>query len=91
MEIRRALTLLNQQSLKKKCHVEMIERFNSGLGLIHKASLNLDGLKNSLPSLIFWGTSGELSKRFMRFVVLGLVLSYADEYAVQLEENLEFA
>jgi hypothetical protein len=76
--------------VKEKCHVEMIERFNSGLGLIHKASLNLDWIEEflALPDILghFWRIEQTLyalcSSRF------GVEL-LPDEYAVQLEENLQ--
>jgi hypothetical protein len=42
----------------EKCGVELIDRFNSGLGLIHKDSLNLDWIEEflGLPDIIgyFW-------------------------------------
>ncbi|MEO1180564.1 MAG: hypothetical protein AAFX51_06850 [Cyanobacteria bacterium J06636_28] len=44
--------------VKKQCGFEMVERFNSGLGLIHKASINLDWIEEflNLPNIIchFW-------------------------------------
>jgi hypothetical protein len=44
--------------VREKCGVELIDRFNSGLGLIHKDSLNLDWIEEflGLPDIIgyFW-------------------------------------
>lgn len=44
--------------VKEKCNVDVIDRFNSGLGLIHKDSLNLDWIEEflGLPDIIgyFW-------------------------------------
>ena len=44
--------------VKVQCGFDMVERFNSGLGLIHKASVNLDWIEDflSLPNIIghFW-------------------------------------
>jgi hypothetical protein len=44
--------------VRKQCHVELIERFNSGLGVIHKQSLNLDWIEEflAIPGIIgnFW-------------------------------------
>lgn len=44
--------------VQEKCGFDLIERFNSGLGLIHKASLNLDWLEEflALPNILghFW-------------------------------------
>ncbi len=44
--------------VKEKCGFELCPRFNSGLGLIHRASLNLDWLEEflALPDIIgyFW-------------------------------------
>lgn len=44
--------------VQEKCGFEMIQKFNSGLGLIHQASLNLDWIEEflSLPNIIghFW-------------------------------------
>jgi hypothetical protein len=44
--------------MPEQCGFTMIQRFNSGLGLIHKASLNLDWIEEflSLPNIIghFW-------------------------------------
>ncbi|MBD1825724.1 hypothetical protein H6F51_24965 [Cyanobacteria bacterium FACHB-DQ100] len=46
------------EMVQEKCGFEMIQRFNSGLGLIHRASLNLDWIEDflGLPSIIghFW-------------------------------------
>lgn len=44
--------------VREKCGFDMVERFNSGLGLIHKASMNLDWIEEflTLPDIIghFW-------------------------------------
>ena len=44
--------------VREKCGFELIDRFNSGLGLIHKASMNLDWIEEflALPNIIgyFW-------------------------------------
>lgn len=44
--------------VQEKCDFELIERFNSGLGLIHKASINLNWIEEflMLPGIIghFW-------------------------------------
>jgi len=44
--------------VKEHCDFEMLERFNSGLGLIHKASMNLDWIESflALPNIVghFW-------------------------------------
>ncbi len=44
--------------VRKQCNVNLIERFNSGLGVIHKESLNLDWIEEflGLPGIIgnFW-------------------------------------
>lgn len=44
--------------VKTKCGFSMVERFNSGLGLIHQASINLDWIEEflDLPDIIghFW-------------------------------------
>jgi hypothetical protein len=44
--------------VRKQCNVDLIERFNSGLGVIHKESLNLDWIEEflALPDIIgnFW-------------------------------------
>lgn len=45
-------------AVKAQCGFDMVERFNSGLGLIHKASINLDWIEEflALPGIIghFW-------------------------------------
>lgn len=45
-------------TVREKCGFEMVDRFNSGLGLIHKDSLNLDWIEEflALPGIIghFW-------------------------------------
>ena len=40
--------------VSQRCGFELIERFNSGLGVIHKQSLNLDWLEEflTLPDII---------------------------------------
>jgi alpha-N-acetylglucosamine transferase len=76
--------------VKEKCQVEVIDRFNSGLGLIHKASLNFDWIEEflALPDILghFWRIEQTLyalcSSRF------GVEL-LPDQYTVQLEENLQ--
>lgn len=49
---------VNPTVVKEKCKFQMVERFNSGLGLIHKESLSLDWLEEflALPDIIghFW-------------------------------------
>lgn len=44
--------------VRKQCNVDLIQRFNSGLGVIHKDSLNLDWIEEflALPDIIgnFW-------------------------------------
>ncbi|MBE9179515.1 hypothetical protein IQ268_13175 [Oculatella sp. LEGE 06141] len=49
---------IDPEVVKAKCGFDVIERFNSGLGLIHKASLNLDWIEEflSLPDILghFW-------------------------------------
>jgi hypothetical protein len=44
--------------VKKQCGFDMVERFNSGLGLIHKRSINLDWIEAflALPDILghFW-------------------------------------
>jgi hypothetical protein len=49
---------VDSEIVKEKCGFDLIERFNSGLGLIHKASLNLDWIEEflSLPDIMghFW-------------------------------------
>jgi hypothetical protein len=49
---------VDPQVVQEKLGFEMIDRFNSGLGLIHQASLNLDWLEKflTLPDIIgyFW-------------------------------------
>lgn len=74
----------------EKCGVKVIEQFNSGLGLIHKASLNLDWIEEflALPDIMghFWRIEQTLyalcSCRF------GVEL-LPDEYTVRLEENIQ--
>jgi hypothetical protein len=45
-------------AIQKKVNFQLIDRFNSGLGLIHKASLNLDWIEEflALPGIVghFW-------------------------------------
>ncbi len=49
---------VDPKMVQEKCGFAMIQRFNSGLGLIHRASLNLDWIEEflSLPGIIghFW-------------------------------------
>jgi hypothetical protein len=49
---------VNPAVVLEKSHVKLIDRFNSGLGLIHKSSLNLDWIEEflGLPDIIghFW-------------------------------------
>ena len=44
--------------VKLECEFDMVERFNSGLGLIHKSSMNLDWIEEflALPDIVghFW-------------------------------------
>ncbi|MEP0918335.1 hypothetical protein NC981_16015 [Leptolyngbya sp. DQ-M1] len=48
----------NADVVRQQCGFELTDRFNSGLGLIHKASLNLDWIEEflALPDIIghFW-------------------------------------
>jgi hypothetical protein len=56
-DVATALTV-DSKFVKEKYGFDLIERFNSGLGLIHKASLNLDWIEEflSLPDIMghFW-------------------------------------
>ena len=49
---------VDPDAVRKQCNVDLIERFNSGLGVIHKESLNLDWIEEflALPDIIgnFW-------------------------------------
>jgi hypothetical protein len=81
---------VDPMTVKEKCHVDLIDRFNSGLGLIHKASLNFDWIEEflALPDIMghFWRIEQTLyalcSSRF------GVEL-LPDEYTVQLGENIQ--
>ncbi|MGG6263564.1 hypothetical protein [Leptolyngbya sp. AN10] len=77
------------KTVLEHCNVQLIDRFNSGLGLIHKASLNFDWIEEflGLPDAIghFWRIEQTLyalcSSRF------GTELLPA-EYAVHLEGDI---
>ncbi len=79
---------VNPAIIQEKFGFEVIDRFNSGLGLIHKASLNLDWIEEflALPEIIghFWRIEQTLyalcSSRF------GVEL-LPSEYDVHLEEG----
>lgn len=74
----------------ERCNVQLIDQFNSGLGLIHKASLNFDWIEEflGLPDVIghFWRIEQTLyalcSSRF------GVELLPSD-YAVHLEGGID--
>ncbi len=81
---------VDPEVVKEKCGFELIDRFNSGLGLIHKDSLNLAWVEEflGLPDIIghFWRIEQTLyalcSSRY------GVEL-LPDEYRVRLEENIQ--
>ena len=76
--------------VKATCNIELIERFNSGLGLIHKASMNFDWIEEflALPDLIghFWRIEQTLYALFSSRYGVELL---PNEYTVQLDNNLQ--
>jgi hypothetical protein len=81
---------VDPQVVAEKCHVEVIDRFNSGLGLIHKASLKLDWIEEflALPDILghFWRIEQTLYALFSSRYGVELL---PDEYTVKLEKNLQ--
>ena len=81
---------VNPEAVKTQCGVNLIEKFNSGLGLIHKASLNLDWIEQflGLPNIVghFWQIEQTLfalcSSRF------GVEL-LPSEYNVRLDKGIQ--
>lgn len=81
---------VDAETVREQCAVELIDQFNSGLGLIHKASLNFDWIEEflGLPDIIghFWRIEQTLyalcSSRF------GVELLPPD-YAVHLEGEID--
>ncbi|MDX2212479.1 MAG: hypothetical protein SFY66_04240 [Oculatellaceae cyanobacterium bins.114] len=80
---------VDPEVVRNECGVDLIQRFNSGLGLIHKASLSLDWIEEflELPNIIghFWRIEQTLyalcSSRF------GVEL-LPDLYDVRLEKGM---
>ncbi|MBD2028220.1 hypothetical protein H6F80_28070, partial [Leptolyngbya sp. FACHB-711] len=74
----------------EKCNIEVIDRFNSGLGLIHKASINLIWVEEflSLPDILghFWRIEQTLYALFSSKYGVELL---PDEYSVNLAEGLK--
>ncbi|NJL19688.1 MAG: hypothetical protein HC895_00870 [Leptolyngbyaceae cyanobacterium SM1_3_5] len=83
---------VNAETVRQQCGFELIDRFNSGLGLIHKASLNLDWIEEflGLPDAIghFWRIEQTLyalcSSRFGTELL-------PPEYSVHLEGGIDSA
>jgi hypothetical protein len=75
--------------VKEQCGFEVIDRFNSGLGLIHKASMNLDWIEEflGLPDIIghFWRIEQTLYALFSSRYGTELL---PPEYDVHLEGDL---
>ncbi|MDV3351382.1 hypothetical protein QGP82_21950 [Leptothoe sp. LEGE 181152] len=78
--------------VKTQCDFDMVERFNSGLGLIHKASMNLNWIEEflDLPDVIghFWRIEQTLYALFSSKFGAELLPS---AYDVHLEGNINGA
>lgn len=81
---------VDPKEVKEKYNFEVIERFNSGLGLIHKASINFAWIEEflTLPNIIghFWRIEQTLYALSSSKYGVELL---PDEYTVRLEENVQ--